>query len=147
MKTSTLIELLQTHEDNHLEFELEPGVYVSPTFHITEIKNVSIESVDCGGNPDTYKQTIVQLWVNPEEPFRNPWTASKARSIFSRVDSVKPIDKDAEIFFEYGDSSRRTSNYSVEDIHLEDNHMSIRLYAKPTVCKPRENAGQQTACC
>lgn len=136
MKTSEFLNILEENPELGLEFEIESGQFVKPTFHITEVKNVTIESVDCGGNPDSYKQTIVQLMVNPLEEIRKPWTAGKALDIFNKVEKLKPINGDTEIFFEYGDLDIRTSNFSVEDILFADGKIRLELFAKPTVCKP-----------
>ena len=147
MNTSELLSILEQNPTLGLQFEVEQGIYVAPTFHITEIKNATIESVDCGGNPDSYKQTIVQLMVDPNEAPRKPWSGQKALSIFNKVDAVKPIVGDAEIFFEYGDEHIRTSHFSVEDIQIDPEKISVQLFAKPTVCKPRLVNGQMQACC
>lgn len=146
MKTSEFLNILKENPALGLEFEIESGRFIKPTFHITEVKNAIIESVDCGGNPDSYKQTIVQLMVNPQEQMRKPWTAQKALDIFEKVEKLKPMNADAEVFFEYGDQDIRTSNFSVEDVLFADSNIRLELYAKPTVCKPslKANAG---ACC
>jgi hypothetical protein len=146
MKTSEFVNLLEENTTLGLAFEVEKGNFVAPTFHITEIKNASIESVDCGGNPDSYKQTIVQLMVNPSEELRKPWSGQKALSIFQVVDQKVPINKDAEIFFEYGDQKIRTSHFSVEDVDISNGQINIQLYAKPTVCKPSLVSGAKSCC-
>lgn len=146
MKTSEFLNILRENQGLGLEFEIEDGLFVKPTFHITEVKNVSIESVDCGANPDSYKQTIVQLMVNPAEQMRKPWTAKKALDIFDKVERLKPINQEAEIFFEYGDQDIRTSNFSVEDVLFADGCIRLELYAKPTVCKPSLTPGASQCC-
>lgn len=147
MKTSAFISLLQDNPSKGLQFQITNAHSIAPTFHITEIKNVSIESVDCGGNPDSYKQTIIQLMVNPLEAIREPWTSQKALSIFEKVDKVKSINKEAEIFFEYGDEIIRTSNFSIEEVEINENIIDLHFYAKPTVCKPSLKGTNATACC
>ncbi|MEO9966331.1 MAG: DUF6428 family protein [Reichenbachiella sp.] len=146
MKTSEFIEVLKENPSLGLEFEIESGKFIKPTFHITEVKNLTIESVDCGGNPDSYKQTVVQLMVNPLEEMRRPWSAKKALDIFEKVEALKPMEADAEIFFEYGDLEMRTSNFSVEDVLFANNTIRLELFAKPTVCKPSLNPGAKQCC-
>lgn len=146
MKTSEFLNILKENPNLGLAFEIEKGQFVKPTFHITEVKNATIESVDCGGNPDTYKETIVQLMVNPLEQMRKPWTAEKALDIFDKVGRLKPMHDDAEVFFEYGDLDMRTSNFSVENVIFEDGNIHFELFAKPTVCKPSLNPSAK-ACC
>ncbi|UXX80017.1 DUF6428 family protein [Reichenbachiella carrageenanivorans] len=146
MKTSELLTLLKGNPEMGLVFEIESGQFVKPTFHITEVKNVTVESVDCGGNPDTYKETIIQLMVNPLEKMRKPWTAQKALDIFEKVGQLKPMDDDAEVFFEYGDLTMRTSNFSVENVIFNEDNIHFELFAKPTVCKPSLNPNAKQCC-
>ena len=146
MKTSEFLNILKENPDLRLEFEIESGKFIKPTFHITEVKNVTVESVDCGGNLDSYKQTIVQLMVNPLEEMRRPWSAQKALDIFDKVAALKPMDNEAEIFFEYGNLEVRTSNFSVKDMLFVDATIRLELFAKPTVCKPSLNPNARQCC-
>lgn len=147
MKTEEFTELLKNHSMAGLQFEVESGKYIPPTFHITEIKNTTVNSVDCGGNPATYNQTIVQLLANPNEKMRKPWTAQKALSIFNKVHTKSPINSDAEIYFEYGDVSIRTSHFSVSQVDAHDGTINVQLYVKPTVCKPSLSLQGERTCC
>ena len=47
MKTQELLELLETQKNKSLLFEYSPGKIVGANFHITEVKNTTINSVDC----------------------------------------------------------------------------------------------------
>ena len=145
MKTQEFLQSLKDNSGSGLTFEYAPGKFISETYHITEVKNVSIDSVDCGGNPDSYKQTIVQLWVPSAEKPRKPWTAEKALSILKKVDKMTTIQGDTEIFFEFGNDEIRTSNFSIENIELTDNRINVQLFVKPTVCKPRLTS--EMSCC
>ncbi len=147
MKTQEFTSLLENHTASQLQFEIEPGKLIPATYHITEIKNTVIDSVDCGGNADTYNQTIVQLLVNPNENMRKPWTAQKALSIFNKVHAKSPINSDAEIFFEYGDATIRTSHFSVNNIEEVDGIINAQLFVKPTVCKPSLSLQGERTCC
>lgn len=147
MLTQEFTRLLENNPDHQLQFEVEEGRLVKPTYHITEIKNVSIDSVDCGGNPDAYNHTVVQLWVNPQEELRKPWTAKKALSIFQKVDAITPMDGHAEIFIEYGDHTMRTSNFSIENVTTTNGKIEVQLYTKPPVCKPSLRSEGVASCC
>ncbi len=145
MKTKEFLTLLEGNPEAGLTFEYEKGRFVPDTYHITEVKNVTIDSVDCGGNPDSYKQTIVQLWAPKNEELRKPWTAKKALSVFSKVHEMTPMVGETDIFFEFGNDEIRTSNFSVEAIDLDEDKISVQLYVRPTVCKPRL-AGELSCC-
>ena len=137
MTTSDFLSLLTTHADKELIFEFLEGKYVPSGYHITEVKNVHIESVDCGGRPDAYDQTIVQLWHNESKEDDTNLTADKANAIFKKVDGVKPIRQDAPIFFEWGNAAYRTSVYDVTSFEVVDNQLIIKMFVPATVCKPK----------
>ena len=148
MRTQELLSLLRSEKGRHLEFEYAPGKFVPATFHITEVKNQKITSVDCGGRKLAFNQTVVQLYVNDLETLRKPWTTDKALSILDLVDTKDTMDKEAEVFFEWGHGALRTSVYSVEQIENDEDTLRIKLYAQPTVCKPSlELASSAASCC
>ncbi len=61
MKTDEFLSLLKEHPYKNLRFEYALGKQVGANYHITEIKNVTIDSVDCGGESDFWKETIAAL--------------------------------------------------------------------------------------
>ena len=135
MKTSEFLALLEQNPEKPLLFEYETGQFVPKAYHITEIKNVSIESVDCGGRPHSEKQTIVQLWHNGIE-IGSYMEAKKAKKIFDIVEKVKPLVQETEIYFEYGNKTMRTSNFKVQDVVNQDDKITFKLFVEPTACKP-----------
>ena len=73
MKTHEFLTILNEHQDKRLYFEYQPNQLVAPNYHITEIKHVHIDSVDCGAQTDNWTETVVQLWESPMELFNtNP---------------------------------------------------------------------------
>lgn len=136
MTTASFFELLETHSEKELWFEYSAETFVPKAYHITEVKNVHIESVDCGGRPDAYDQTIVQLWINDGEVAERAMSCQKANKIFKMVDHAKPIKRDTPIFFEWGYGDLRTSVYEVEQVNVVGNRLEVQLFVPPTVCKP-----------
>lgn len=136
MNTQEFLDLLSTHAGKELLFEYAPDAYVSKAYHITEVKNVYFDSVDCGGNMHSERQTVVQLWVNPQEQKNKYMEADKALSILNKVDQVKALHRPAELFLEYGDKKLPTSNYSIKSIEVDDEKVILKLYVQPTACKP-----------
>ncbi len=47
MKTQELFEVLKANQDKSLLFEYSEGQLVGANYHITEVKHVQIDSVDC----------------------------------------------------------------------------------------------------
>ncbi len=151
MTTKTFLELLAANPQKELVFEYEPNQFIPAAYHITEIKNVHFESVDCGGKSHEEFQTIVQLWISPKDFLKQKcMETEKALKIFNIVDGVKPMRKETEIVFEYGYQDLRTSNYSVEEVVENDTQLIIRMFVEKTACRPVKDAitkGKQLLSC
>lgn len=149
MKTSEFLDLLEQHSDKELSFEYAKGQAVPSDYHITEIKNITIDSVDCGANPHFERRTEVQLWTPGGQDHQPRLKAGKAGAIFSRVDQVKPMDRDAEIYFEFGHAALATSSYRVEFAHADEARLNVFLSVPPVACKPRllETEASSKTCC
>ncbi|MEO1625884.1 MAG: DUF6428 family protein [Bacteroidota bacterium] len=137
MQTHTFLELLEQNADKELLFLYRPDQVVPNSYHITEVKNVYIESVDCGGRPHEERRTVVQLWDGLIRKPGRAMTAGKAHKIFQVVDSSRPLQKETELFIEYGNQEVPTSVYRIVDAKVEEGHLLIDLTVPPTVCKPK----------
>ena len=145
MKTKEFLNLLENNKDLDLVFYYDEGKYVPESYHITEIKKVDIDSVDCGGRSLSDQQTVVQLWLDgkPDSTFMR---TKKALSIFTLVDGIKPLYKDAEIFFEYGDETVKTSTYAISSVNENEGRLEIKMFVPATLCKPAYEL-QLADCC
>ena len=129
---------------------INPNQTVPKAYHITEVKNVHIESVDCGGRSAEEYQTIVQLWVSGTEQANKHMLTDKALKIFDTVERIKPIRQNTPIFFEWGYNDLATSVYTVNEVVETDGSISIKMTVPPTVCKPKyelELLGQESGGC
>lgn len=137
MQTQEFLSLLRQHPRKEIIFEYAPGQFVPNAYHITEVKNIHIESVDCGGRADEYYQTIIQLWIGETVEQERAMTAEKATQIFDLVAQKKPMRGDTALFFEYGYGDLRTSNYQVQRVVESADKIVLQLYVAPPVCKPK----------
>lgn len=144
MKTQELIETLSSHQDKRLVFEYAPGQRVAPGYHVTEVMNVIYESMDCGGKPNFWRETVAQL-MDPS-PLDTPefMTVRKFLSIYSRVTASVPVHPEAEIRFEYGSPSLPAVRYEVGELALEGDHLVVRLTPPGVTCKGIQ---AETGCC
>ncbi len=146
MKTNEFLTLLEDNRTNDLVFEYHPGQLVGANYHITEVKNTRIEAVDCGGQSDAWNETVVQLWENPSEKTKTAYLSTfKALGILKKVHSIKPIDQNAEIKFEYGNPDFHTAQLFVNGYELLDNRILIKLSVQRTLCKAEEVCGATSA--
>ncbi|MEN8790222.1 MAG: DUF6428 family protein [Flavobacteriaceae bacterium] len=151
MTTDELLNLLEAHTDKHLLFEYRKNNYVGANYHITEIKNTTVDTVDCGSNTDFWKETVIQLWESPDEKDKTDYmSVDKALKILKKVHSIKPMEMSAEVKFEYGNSSFHTAHLYVADASVNNDKLIFSLAVNKTDCKARvgsEITDSKEACC
>jgi len=149
MKLSEFINYLEQSTNKALIFNVD-GLAIPLDYHITEIKDASFKTVDCGGKKDQWRETIVQLWntedtENPEKEKR-AMTTEKALSIINKVNEITPLDYEAAINIEYRKSiNETTAIYAIADLQVVNNTLIVKLGNIPTQCKAIERS--QEACC
>lgn len=142
MKTHEFLSLLKEHPNKSLLFEYKEGHFVGANYHITEIKNITVDSVDCGAKTDFWKETIIQLWESPVEIGKREYmSTSKALAILERVDAIKPMQKDVEVKFEYSNTDFHTAQLFVNAFELNTDQIVIKLGVKQTDCKAKDECG------
>lgn len=156
MKTSELFDILKQYQGKSLLFEYKPDAIVPANYHITEVKHVNIDSVDCGANSDSWNETVVQLWESPSEIGKTEFmTVYKALSILNKVGRMKPYDMDSELKIEYSNDNFHTAQLFVDDYEISDRYLKLKLAVSKTDCKAKETCGvaetvevtSEEACC
>jgi len=142
MTTQELFKLLEQHQDKALMFEYAPNQFVGANYHITEVKHLTIDSVDCGSKTDFWKETIIQLWESPNEIGKIEYlSVYKALSILKKVGKMKPYALATEVKFEYSNANFHTAQLFVNDYEINGSNLIVKLDIKKTDCKAKD------ACC
>lgn len=142
MKTQEFFNLLANHKEHFLHFQYQPGKWVGNHYHITEVKHIQVDSVDCGSGTDQWNETIIQLWESPLEKGKSkPMSVLKALGILQKVGQMKPYDESAIIKFEYGNDTFHASQLPVESYTIQDNKLIVNLTTQPTDCKAKDTCG------
>jgi len=142
MKTREFLELLSAQQDKSLVFEYSPGQLVAANYHITEVKHITIDSVDCGARTDQWNETVIQLWESPSEIGKTDYMKiDKALSILNKVGQIKTYDLEAELKFEYGNNQFHTAQLFVNDFEIQEGNLLIKLAIEKTDCKAKEDCG------
>ncbi len=142
MTTKELFELLQQNTDKSLIFEYAPNQWVSPNYHITEVKHIVIDSVDCGSQLDQWNETIVQLYESQTERDKHEYmSVYKALGILTKVGKMKPYDMDSEIKFEYSNAQFHTAQLFVSDFDISKDNLILKLAINATDCKAKAICG------
>ncbi len=90
--------------ERHLQFQYAADKLVDASYHITEIKQAPIVSVDCGGVMNTWTEIIVQLWEPEHRDSDREMKGSKALSIIALVEKTLPLNPLGTVKFEFGNS-------------------------------------------
>ena len=142
MKTREFLQILESNKNTSLLFEYTPGQFVGTNYHITEVKHISVDSVDCGARTDSWNETIIQLWESPSELGKTEYmTSVKALEILNKVGTMKPYDLDSEVKIEYSNSLFHTAQLFVSDFELSNGKLLFKLAIEKTNCKANEICG------
>ena len=147
MTTHDFISRLREAPAKQLVFTNSNGATIHGSYHLTELKAASFDTVDCGAQKNQWNETIVQLWVPEEEENGERMTAAKFLSIYDKVARLIPLDPTAEIRFEYGDENFPPSNYHVEMISENEAELRVQLRLPQTTCKARDRRESGAGCC
>ena len=142
MKTQEFLQILESNKNASLLFEYTQGQLVGANYHITEVKHISVDSVDCGAQTDAWNETIIQLWESPSELGKTEYmTSQKALAILNRVGKMKPYDLNSEAKIEYSNSLFHTAQLFVSDFELSNGKLLFKLAIEKTNCKANEICG------
>ena len=138
MKIKEIFQLFKEHQGKSLLFEYSSNQYVKANYHITEVKHLKIDSVDCGAQTDTWNETIIQLWENPEELEKKRFmSVYKALSVLTKVGKIKSYDYESEVKIEYSNDMFHTAQLFVNNYEILENKLILKLATQKTDCKAK----------
>lgn len=153
MKTSAFLALLHANRGRPLFFSLGRGRHVPAGYHLTEVKRVGFETMDCGAMTHAWKETHFELWSSPLPEICPAFMAAeKFLNMVGRVGAQLPLDGDSEAKIYFGDRNAPAALYSVERVVIADGRLEVALTAEQTQCKAatRQLKGlvsNLTSCC
>ena len=146
-----VLNVLKAHGARQLLIRYD-GQLIQPGYHVTEVKAGSFVTLDCGGNPDAWQETILQvedLPASAEKP--EHMEVGKFLTILGKVAERVSLQEDSRLTFEVGPPGRPMQVFDVEVIRIESTRVMIELGPRPAICKPRHRAEQEAAkgnaCC
>ncbi|WAC11873.1 DUF6428 family protein [Dyadobacter pollutisoli] len=126
---------LEQNPDLHLQFQYEEGKYVDSSYHITEIKQAPIVSVDCGGQMNSWTEVIVQLWEPSVKEADRSMKVGKALKIVNLVEKSLPLNPNAIVKIEFGNSKFDTRQMYPGEFVSGDEAFTVNLVPDFTQCK------------
>ncbi|SMB84411.1 hypothetical protein SAMN00790413_05119 [Deinococcus hopiensis KR-140] len=140
--TLALLRELRAQPQRPLQFHLNGEVLVPAGYHVTEVKTVTIEAVDCGGHANAWRETVIQLMDGSAEEARAGFmTNRKFLAIYDRVVKHIPVRDEAEVRFEYGNTSIPAVQYRVSRIENTPECVIVHLRTPGVQCKAGDTCG------
>ncbi len=149
ISTRALLAELTNHAAKRLIFSYD-GRDVLPGYHVTEVKDGHFSGLDCGANPESWRETFIQLWDVPSEDGRTHMHAAKFSAIMNKVQEHVPFDTDARLTFEVSDGAAAIQLFRADSIVFDDAQIRVTLSRRPASCKPRDRwleQQQAQSCC
>jgi len=141
MNWKTFKNKLLQYPELELQFQYAEGKLVDAAYHITEIKQAPITSVDCGGVLNNWTEIIVQLWVPDNGEQERSMKVSKALSIVNIVEKMMPLDPNGTVKIEFGNSEFDTRQMFPSEITINESNLTVDLRPDTVRCKAQERGG------
>ncbi len=146
---SRVLAALEPHADKALVIEYG-GRTIQAGYHVTEVKAGSFVTLDCGGIPDQWHETILQVEDLASTDGRDFMSVQKFRGILAQVATKIELDNDARLTFEVGLPETPMQIFDADSLRVDADRVVLSLASRPAICKPRHRAAQATAatsCC
>jgi hypothetical protein len=128
-------EKLLQHPELDLQFKYAEGKLVDAAYHITEIKQAPITSVDCGGVLNQWTEIIIQLWVPEGEQQERSMKVKKALAIVDLVEKALPLNPNGIVKIEFGNSAFDTRQMFPNELVADEQTLLIDLIPDAVQCK------------
>lgn len=143
---AAVLAALAPYEDKALVIEYD-GRAIGAGFHVTEVKAGSFVTLDCGGKPDAWSETILQV---EDLPGDRHMRVAKFRSILGKVAGTVALAQDARLTVEVGPPGRAMQVFDVAALRIEGDDAVLALAPRAAICKPRHRAARAAVapgCC
>jgi len=124
-----------------LQFKYAEDKWVDADYHITEIKQAPITSVDCGGVMNAWTEIIVQLWEPQSQTKDRAMAVGKALSIINLVEKALPLNPNGIVKIEFGNSKFDTRQMLPQALVIEDDNLVVDLRPDTVQCKAIDRGG------
>lgn len=128
-------EVLIQNPGLDLQFQYEADKWVDPSYHITEIKQAPIVSVDCGGVMNSWTEIIIQLWEPGDKKQERAMKVRKALSIVELVEKKLPLNPNGVVKIEFGNSQFDTRQMFPGLISIDSESLVVDLRPDAVQCK------------
>lgn len=151
MQPELTLNQLRTRLEPHAALPLAlnyAGRTIQPGYHVTEIKAAHFSALDCGGNPDQWRETVLQVEDLSAREGNDTMSVGKFLSILGRVEQALSMDPSSRVTIEISRPGEAMQVFDIAHVEAGQDRASLQLAMRPAICKPRHRASQpETACC
>lgn len=146
-------ETLMQHPGLDLQFQYAENALVDASYHITEIKQAPIVSVDCGGVMNNWTEIIIQLYEPRVQNQLRPMKVRKALSIINVVEQKLALEPSAIVKIEFGKAGFDARQMLPGNIVIDGEALLVDLRPDAVQCKAIDRGGScgtkagDEACC
>jgi len=138
MNWKTFKETLLKHPDLDLQFQYADDKRVDASYHITEIKQAPVTSVDCGGVMNEWTEVIIQLYEPENKRQLRAMKVKKALDIIALVEKALPLTADAIVKIEFGNELFDSRQLLPSALNTEGENLVVDLRPDRVQCKAIE---------
>lgn len=128
-------QTLIQNTDRELQFQYAENKWVDASYHITEIKQAPITSVDCGGVMTSWTEVIIQLHEPTGKQQLSAMKVAKALNIINVVEKSLPINPLGIVKIEFGNTTFDTRQLLPNHIIIDGENLVIDLRPDTVQCK------------
>jgi len=141
IKWGNFKEILLRNPMLDLQFQYADNKRVSASYHITEIKQAPITSIDCGGIMNSWTEIIIQLMEPAQKQQERPMKVRKALSIIDVVEKSMPLNPQGIIKIEFGNAEFDTRQLHPTELIVYNEELVVDLRPGIVQCKAIERGG------
>ncbi|MBB6500718.1 DUF6428 family protein [Pedobacter cryoconitis] len=131
----TFKSFLEQHPEQLLQFQYGDDKRIDASYHLTEIKQAPITSVDCGGVMNTWTEVILQLWEPEKKDSTRAMQVKKALSIINLVEQSMPLNPLAVVKIEFGNEQYDMRQLFPTQLNLTGDDLIVDLNPGKSECK------------
>ena len=123
--------------DKQVKFTIG-NITIPENYHISELKNASYQSVDCGKVFHEWQETVLHIFLPPgEDQHQSNMDTRKLLSLFKKCNSSLKFNASSRLIIEYSlESQGALSLYQIGRAVEYEDSLNIELIPKVAECKP-----------
>jgi hypothetical protein len=135
MNWNEIFTLINNHTNKIISFQWNEDYIIKNGYHLTEIKVAQVNSVDCGGKMNAWREIVLQLWEPENKQAQEVLTGEKFIQIAKTVQELMPLDGHLPVKIEFGNKQFETRQVNLNEAHIKDGELLFFIEGYLPGCK------------